>query len=199
MSNVWLEGCWWRKQVRAGTMETEVSLVGWCEGGLERQRNDGGICATMSKRSERVECPSWYICNWMSISLKCLLGPVFFWTALPCSGGYYLERGGMPLHDAVWINCKIGSTTENQGSAVKYMIFGLYVWWLCAAWLPLLGGVRKSWYIIIIIQFAIRLGLVLPVTVMLNTWYMRQNWMNMFKHFTNTSHSLTTINICIII
>ena len=26
---------------------------------------------------------------------------VFFLTALPCSGGYYLERGGMPLHDAV--------------------------------------------------------------------------------------------------
>ena len=35
-----------------------------------------------------------------------LLGPVFFRTALPCSGGYHLERSGMPLHDAVGINCK---------------------------------------------------------------------------------------------
>ena len=31
-------------------------------------------------------------------------GPVFFRTTLPCSGGHHLERGGMPLHDAVWIN-----------------------------------------------------------------------------------------------
>ena len=49
---------------------------------------------------------------------------VFAW---PCvlsdfySGGYHMERGGMPLHDVVGINCKKGSTTENQGSAVKYM------------------------------------------------------------------------------
>ena len=49
-----------------------------------------------------------------------LLGPVFFRTALPCSGGYHIERGEMPLHDAVGINCIKGSTTENQGSAVKY-------------------------------------------------------------------------------
>ena len=27
----------------------------------------------------------------------------------------------MPLHDAVGINCEKGVTTENQGSAVKYM------------------------------------------------------------------------------
>ena len=29
---------------------------------------------------------------------------IFFRTALPCSGGYHPERGGMPLHDAVGIN-----------------------------------------------------------------------------------------------
>ena len=51
---------------------------------------------------------------------------IFAWprvlrTALPCSGGYHLERGGMPLHDAVRINCKEGATTENQGADVKYM------------------------------------------------------------------------------
>ena len=32
-----------------------------------------------------------------------------------------MERGGMPLHDAVGINCKKGATNENQGLAVKYM------------------------------------------------------------------------------
>ena len=49
------------------------------------------------------------------------LRPVFFQTALTCSGGYHLERGGMPLHDAVGINCKKGAITEHQDSAVKYM------------------------------------------------------------------------------
>ena len=57
----------------------------------------------------------------MSFTRPFLLGPVFFWTALLCSGGYHLERKGMPLHDAVGINCKKGATTENQGAGVKYM------------------------------------------------------------------------------
>ena len=50
-----------------------------------------------------------------------LLGPVFFGTPLPCSGGYHLERGVMPFNDAVAINCKKGATTENPGADVKYM------------------------------------------------------------------------------
>ena len=50
-----------------------------------------------------------------------LLGPVFFRTALPCFGGYHLERGEMPLHDAVGINCKKGTNTEYQAAVVKYM------------------------------------------------------------------------------
>ena len=37
-------------------------------------------------------------------------------TALPFSGGYHLERGEMPLHDAVGINCKKDATSENQGA-----------------------------------------------------------------------------------
>ena len=57
----------------------------------------------------------------MSFMRSFLLGPVFFRTALLCSGGYHLESGGMPLHDAVGINCKNGATTENQGACVKYM------------------------------------------------------------------------------
>ena len=57
----------------------------------------------------------------MSLTRPSLLDTVFFLAALPCSGGYHMERGGMPLHDAVEINCKKGATTENQDSAVKYM------------------------------------------------------------------------------
>ena len=50
-----------------------------------------------------------------------LLGPVFFRTALPCSGGYHMERGTMLLHDAVGINSKNCATTEYQGADDKYM------------------------------------------------------------------------------
>ena len=57
----------------------------------------------------------------MSFTRIFLLGPVFFRTALSCSDGYHMEREGMPLHDAVGINCKKGASTENQGSDVKYM------------------------------------------------------------------------------
>ena len=63
----------------------------------------------------------------MSLTRPSLLGTVFFRTALPCSGGYHVERGGMPLHDAVEINCKKGATTENQDEAVKYMAQGVYL------------------------------------------------------------------------
>ena len=63
----------------------------------------------------------------MSFTRSFLLGPVFFRTAIPCSGGYQMERGGMLLHDVVGINCKKGATTENQGSAVKYMGKGVYL------------------------------------------------------------------------
>ena len=31
-----------RSQWGTGTRETEVRLDGWCEGGLNKQRNDGG-------------------------------------------------------------------------------------------------------------------------------------------------------------
>ena len=73
----------------------------------------------MRDRPERVESPGTNVT--MNFARPFLLGPVFFRTALPCSGGYDMETGGMPLHDAVGINCKKGATTENQGSAVKYM------------------------------------------------------------------------------
>ena len=63
----------------------------------------------------------------MSYTWPFLLDPAFFRTALPCSGGYHRERGGMPLHDAVGIKCKKCSTTENQLARVMYMGLGEYV------------------------------------------------------------------------
>ena len=57
----------------------------------------------------------------MSLKRPSLLDTVFFRTALPCSGGSHMERGWMPLHVAVGINCKKGAATEHQDSAVKYM------------------------------------------------------------------------------
>ena len=49
----------------------------------------------------------------------CSLGPssralvVVTWRRVGCCN--------LLLHDAVWINCKKGATSENQGSGVKYM------------------------------------------------------------------------------
>ena len=65
-----------------------------------------------------MESPGTYVTEGVSSCHFCLaLCSVF--RAVPCSGGYHMERGGMPLHDAVGINCKKGATTENQGSGVK--------------------------------------------------------------------------------
>ena len=67
----------------------------------------------------------------MSLTRPFSICPVFFRTALPCSGGYHLERGGMPLHDAVGINCKKSATTEYKGADVKYMAKGCMLMILC--------------------------------------------------------------------
>ena len=108
-----------RRVLMASTRETEVRLVRWCEGGLEQQRNDGRGWVTMRERSERVESPGTYVIGWVSRCHFCL--------AL-CSFGkpsralvvIYLERGGMPLHDAVGINCKSGQlqNTKAQMSSI---------------------------------------------------------------------------------
>ena len=49
------------------------------------------------------------------------LGPAFFRTTLPSFGE--LERAGMPLHDAVGVNCKAkkGATIVNQRAGAMYM------------------------------------------------------------------------------
>ena len=65
-----------------------------------------------------------------------------------------MDRGGMPLHDAVGINCKHGATTENQGSGSSIWAKGCILMTVCVlsdlTGLPLLGVGRKSRYIIIL-------------------------------------------------
>ena len=45
----------------SGTRETEVRLDGFCESDLGQQRNEGGGCASIRKRSEIVENPGAYV------------------------------------------------------------------------------------------------------------------------------------------
>ena len=52
---------------------------------------------------------------------------MFFRTALLGPGGYHPQSGGMLLHDAVVINSKKGAATENQGTGVMYVGFGVYI------------------------------------------------------------------------
>ena len=101
-------------------------------------------CGKIGKSGE-----PYYICKWMNFTPTFLLGPVRFRTTLPCSGGYHLERGGMPLHDAVGINCKKGAATEHQGADMKYLDKGVYVDDnVCVIWLDM---TMEKWTKIIVI------------------------------------------------
>ena len=61
-----------------------------------------------------MESPGAYVTGSVSNN-PFFLSPVFFRSALPYSGGYHLERGGMALHDAVGVNCEESATTETRG------------------------------------------------------------------------------------
>ena len=163
---------------RVWGMDDTGWLDGWCEGGLEKQRNGGGSCTSMRKRSVgwmddvkvalrnrgmvvEAACQAqkigksgepWYICNWRIFMQTFLLGPVFFRTTLPCSGGYHLERGGMPLHEK-------GATTVKRAQLLNTKVQMSSIWdkgcmlmtmrvLSDLIWLPLVGGGRKSRYIL---------------------------------------------------
>ena len=87
----------------------------------------------------------------MSFTLPFLLGTVFFQTALPCSGGYHLETGGMPLHDEVGIIVKRAQLLKIKAQMSSIRAKGCMFMTVCVlsdlTHLPLLGGGRKSWYI----------------------------------------------------
>ena len=54
-----------------------------------------------------------------------MLGPLFRRTALPCSGGYHPERGWIPLHNAVGINCRKRATTKIKPQVLSVWAKGL--------------------------------------------------------------------------
>ena len=58
--------------------ETEVRLIGWCEGGLGQQINGGGVCTTMSKKIGR---SGEYWCIFRRLSVIWLLDhhPMLWW------------------------------------------------------------------------------------------------------------------------
>ena len=56
-------------------------------------------------------------------------------TALPCSGGYHMERGGMPYHDAVGKKPPKGATTENQSQVSSIWAKGCILMTLCVFYL----------------------------------------------------------------
>ena len=79
----------------------------------------------------------WYICNWMSFTWPFMFGPVLFRTALPCSGGYHLERGGMPLHDVIGLNCKKGTILKIKVQMLSIWAKGFMSMIVCVIWLDM--------------------------------------------------------------
>ena len=63
----------------------------------------------------------------MSFTRLFLLGTVFFRTALPCSGGYHMERGGMPLHDAVGVTLKRAQLLKIKAQVSSIWAKGCYL------------------------------------------------------------------------
>ena len=99
----------------SGGRVRERPRLGWIDGVQVVLGNIGMTVEDARQYATRIAIFAW------RFTLPFLLGTVSFGTALPLSGGFQLERGGMPLHDAVGINCKQDATTENQGADIKYM------------------------------------------------------------------------------
>ena len=76
---------------------TEVSLDGWCEGGLGQQRNDSGGCAT-------VESPGAYVIEYVSRHPAILLGPCVLSDHTPMLWWLSSGEGWDAVHDAALIN-----------------------------------------------------------------------------------------------
>ena len=94
-----------RRVVMAGVSGGRVRgrpRLGWMDG--VKVVGNRGMTVEAARKIGKSGEPC-YICN-KSFTSSFLLAPVFFRIPLQCSGGFHVERGGMALHDAVWINCK---------------------------------------------------------------------------------------------
>ena len=157
----------------AGTGNTEVRPDGWC--GFWKLRDDGGGCATMHKWYEGVQSPDAYLDDWVRRDHLCLV-PVYFRTALPHSGGLSPEKGGMPSHDTVGVNCENGATAD-----VKMQVSSIWANRLmlddCAysdwTWITPPGGGWRSWCIIIICRIDKKYNLIFS---QVNNLYLWRYW-----------------------
>ena len=64
----------------------------------------------------------------------------------------------MPVHDAVGLNYKNGTTTEYQGKSASYMSYGVYAL-SDLILLPIIHGGRRSWHISINITASFSYGM----------------------------------------
>ena len=62
-----------------------------------------------------------FVCFFLCFILVSKCSCVFHGTPSHALVAYHLERGMMPLHDAVGVNSENGTTTENQGAGALYM------------------------------------------------------------------------------
>ena len=127
--------------MEGGYEEIDVRLDGRCEGGLGQQRNDGGGCSSMRERFERVESPGTYATERFVFSWPCVsFGP-------PSRALVVITMGG--------INYKKGELLKIKAQMSCIWSKGCMLTTVCVlsdmTCLPLLGGGRKSWYIVIII------------------------------------------------
>ena len=108
-------------------------LDGWCEGGLGHQRNDGGGCASIRERSERVESPGTYVTEWVSRGHFCWLcvlsdrPPVRLWLS-PGEGWDAVTWWGW---DKLW---KWRNYWKSRRRCQVYGLRGV-CWWLCVCYM----------------------------------------------------------------
>ena len=65
--------------------------LGWMDG-VKVASGNRGMTVEAARKTGKSREP-WYICNLMSFTPLFLLATVVFRFALPCSGGYHMERG----------------------------------------------------------------------------------------------------------
>ena len=102
--------------------------LGWM-GSVRVALGSGGVAVGAARRCarDREAWGPWCVCDWASLARPSLLSTVFFRTALPCSGGYHMERGGMPLRDAVGMDCEGGAQLLKVGTRLSGVWAGVCV------------------------------------------------------------------------
>ena len=112
---------------------------------------------------------SWYIGYWIRFMRQFMLGPVFFRTAFPCSGGCHLEKGGMPFLIRLRLTVK-----RMQLLKIEEQISSIWANWcmlmiVCVIWLdkttpPWWRGKVMLYYYYYYYDYNWEMDFLLPVT-----------------------------------